>query len=202
MWFIRKVLILYYHLAGWKLDKSKMFDHPKAIVTGLPHTSNWDFVFCIATFAMLGIKIRFTIKKEWMRPPFGFIMRGLGALAINRGVRESTTDAIARLFSEHEQLHICVTPEGTRKLTPEWKSGFYWAAHKAGVPIGIGYLDYKNKVSGIAEFFHTTGDYEKDMRDFMKILSGLNLNGRHPERFMLDKRFAPTAQVTETSEIS
>ena len=156
-----------------------MFDYPKAIVTGLPHTSNWDFVICIATFAQLGMPIRFTIKKERMKPPIGWMMRGLGAISINRGVKESTTDAMARLFDEHDRLFVCVTPEGTRRKTAQWKSGFYWAA-QGGVPIGIGYVDYRNKVSGVADFFHTTGDYEKDMRDFMAILDKLPLHGRNP----------------------
>ena len=80
-------------------------------------------------------------------------------------------EAMVKLFDSYDDLIVLVTPEGTRKYVKEWKTGFYHVAEKAGVPIVLGYCDYKNKIAGIGEVFKTTGKVEEDIekiKDFYR----------------------------------
>ena len=79
---------------------------------------------------------------------------------------------------------MLVTPEGTRKKVTKWKTGFYYVAHGAKVPIALGYMDFEKKEAGIGKVIYPSGDIHKDMREIMDFYR--NIKGRHPERFSLD----------------
>ena len=160
---------------GWKIDKDFPTDLKRCVLIAAPHTSNWDFLFAIATFRIMKIKIRFTIKKEWTRFPFGLITKPLGAVAINRAPkiegdkRKSMVDVMSELYSKYEDLVLIVTSEGTRSKVEEWKSGFYHIAKNAQVPLALGYLNYKDKIAGIRkELFIPTDNLEDDMKKIME----------------------------------
>jgi 1-acyl-sn-glycerol-3-phosphate acyltransferase len=73
-----------------------------------------------------------------------------------------------------------VAPEGTRQLTAGWKTGFYYIALKARVPIVLGYIDYAKKEGGILpEVLIPTGDIDKDF-EILRRLYG-PLVARHPQ---------------------
>lgn len=134
-----------------------------------PHTSNWDLIYARAALYILRVPVKFTIKKEWVRFPLSLILNPLGAIPIDRqpkGIRRtSMVDKMVKLFEERDHLIILVTPEGTRKYAKKWRSGFYFTALKANVPIVLGYLDYKDKEAGIGAVFHPTGDRDKDVEE-------------------------------------
>lgn len=167
----------------------------RCVMTAAPHTSNWDFAVTIATFWYVGIPLRFTVKDSWTKKPvIGHVVRALGGLAIDRSPkvpgeeRKSMVDAMVDLFDKHERLAVVVTPEGTRSLRTEWKSGFYWVANKANVPICMGYVDFKHRFAGVEGPVHPTGSIEAD---FPKILAAYaNKNPKHPEKFSLDQRYS------------
>ena len=69
-----------------------------------------------------------------------------------------------------------VPPSGTRSSVTKWKTGFYYIADGAKVPIVLGYLDYKRKVGGLGPLFYTTGDYQKDIKEIKAFYS--NIQGR------------------------
>lgn len=139
---------------------------------------------------MMGIPIRFTVKREWVRFPFGLVMNALGAIGIDRSARRegeqrlSTTEAMIRLFDGQEELVVMVTPEGTRSLRTKWKTGFYHVAAGAGVPIALGYLDFENKIAGVGRLVYPSGDMDKDMREIMAFYAPIK--GKHPELFSVD----------------
>jgi 1-acyl-sn-glycerol-3-phosphate acyltransferase len=166
-----------------------------------PHTSNWDIYYARLAFYLMDIPVRFTIKQEWMRPPFGALLRRFGAIGIDRSPRKpgeerpSATEAMARLFETHEELAMMVTPEGTRKLRTEWKSGFYYVAKMAGVPIGLGYLDYANKVAGVGGMVWPSDDQDADFRKIMAFYAPIV--GKHPEQFSIDLRYRPEGPSTD-----
>jgi 1-acyl-sn-glycerol-3-phosphate acyltransferase len=178
---------------GWILDTSLQKNFKKAVLIAAPHTSNWDFVFAMAAFSMMGINVRFTIKKEWIKFPFKSFMESLGAIGIDRSApklghaKRSTVDAMTELFNEHEELVVAVTPEGTRKINKHWKTGFYHVALNANVPILFGYLDYEKKIAGITGYIHPTGDMEADMKVIMDFYK--NVKGKFPENFSPDVRY-------------
>ena len=160
---------LWFWLNGWKIEGELMKGINKAVMTAAPHTSNWDFVWARASFYILRVPLNYTIKKEFIKGPLGWMLKSMGAIPIDRSPkvegqpRRSTVDAMVDLFNEREQLYVMVTPEGTRKYVPEWKTGFYYTALKAGVPIVVGFVDYKDKVAGIGPIIYPTGDVDADI---------------------------------------
>ncbi len=183
---------------GWKLDNNLKNvlnkDVRRCVMIAAPHTSNWDFIFARAAFSLMEVPVRYTVKIEWLKPPFGGIMKALGAIGIDRSPkkagdeRPSMTDAMIDLFKQNKELAIMVTPEGTRSLRTKWKTGFYHVAVGAGVPIGLGYLDYKNKVAGVGKMLYPSGDMQKDMREIMAFYK--NIQGQNPELFSVDLDYA------------
>jgi 1-acyl-sn-glycerol-3-phosphate acyltransferase len=95
--------------------------------------------------------------------------------------------AMADLFKTHPRLVMLVTPEGTRSLQTEWKSGFYHVAVTAGVPIALAYLDYTKKEAGVGKIVYPSGDIAKDMKEIMDFYQ--NIQGKHPENFSVDQRY-------------
>ncbi|PTM08793.1 MAG: acyltransferase [Bacteroidetes bacterium] len=184
-------------LWGWQINPNSSPElYGKCVVIAAPHTSNWDYPLALLSMGGLGVKLRYTIKKQWLRPPFGWFIRLLGGIGVERTPQEkganatSLVDAIAGLFDEHEQLCVIVQAEGTRALRTQWKTGFYYIALKANVPIALGYLDYQAKVSGIGKIIHPTGDLAKDMREIMAFYE--HIPAKFPAKFALDERFVLT----------
>ncbi|MDX5346417.1 MAG: lysophospholipid acyltransferase family protein [Hymenobacteraceae bacterium] len=161
-----------YKAAGWKLKGSIPPEIKKCVLVAAPHTSNWDFIYARAAFYMMGLKLRFTIKKEYMKFPFGGLMKAMGALPIDRSkTNNSVVQAMIDIINSNDEIVMLVTPEGTRKYQPRWRKGFYYAALGAKVPIVLGYMDYEKKEAGIGPVFYPTGDAEADIekiKDFYR----------------------------------
>lgn len=144
-----------------------------------PHTSNWDFIIGRITFAHYGVKAKFLIKKELFFPPFGWILKAMGGIPVDRQKGSNLTDQAVRIINQEEEIFMVFTPEGTRSYNPNWKKGFYYIAQRAKVPIYIGYIDYAKKIGGFHSLFEPTGDSEKDIAEIKAILS--QYQGKHPE---------------------
>ncbi|RYE20256.1 MAG: acyltransferase [Sphingobacteriales bacterium] len=179
-------------MTGWKTDGHRPPQLKKCIVLAAPHTSNWDFWYAMATFAIYKLPIRFTVKKEWVKFPFSLLMNPLGAIAIDRrprgpqNERPSFVEAMADLFNRNESLIILITPEGTRSRNDQWKTGFYHVAKSANAPILLGYIDYAKKITGITDPIYLT-DYETDMKKIMAFYK--TITPKFPEKFALDADF-------------
>ena len=93
------------------------------------------------------------------------------------------TDSMAETARQPEQFCLCITPEGTRSLDPDWKKGFYFIAQKAGIPILLYGLDYERKLIRCTKTIIPTGDLEKDMRDIKLYFK--DFKGKHPENFTI-----------------
>jgi 1-acyl-sn-glycerol-3-phosphate acyltransferase len=182
------------YLSGWKVVRNGHEVLPeKCVVVAAPHTSNFDFPIARSAFEILRMPVRFTIKKEWLGFPLGWLMRSLGAIGIDRNPeggenKFSQVEAMANLFREHEKLAVLVTPEGSRSLRTEWKTGFYHVARLASVPMVLGYLDYQKKEAGIGKIIYPGEDMEKDMKEIMEFYKGIN--ARFPEKFSTDLRYS------------
>ncbi|MCB0506940.1 MAG: 1-acyl-sn-glycerol-3-phosphate acyltransferase [Chitinophagales bacterium] len=190
---IRKIFVFIFKILGWKLQTEAIKEFKKSIVIAAPHTANMDLVIARAAFDLMHLPVKFTVKKEWIRFPFKSIMLGMGGIGIDRtpkkpgDPRPSMVEAMVNLFNENDELHIMVTPEGTRSKRTEWKTGFWHTAKMANVPILLGYLDYKNKVAGIGKIIYPT-DLEKDMRTMMEFYK--DITPCHPEKFSVDLRYS------------
>lgn len=181
-------------IAGWKVDNGLPEEvRKKCLVLAAPHTSNWDLLYTVCAFSIIGIDMRYLIKKEIMdKPIVGAFLRALGGIAVDRSPRKegeerkSMVDATIDVFNKYDRMVIVIAPEGTRSLRTKWKTGFYNIAKGANVPISLGYLDYKNKIAGIKRAIQPS-DYEKDMREITAFYK--DIHPKYPELFSVDKEF-------------
>ena len=85
-------------------------------------------------------------------------------------------------FNSNDRLILTIVPAGTRKRVIRWKTGFYHIACGAGVPIVLGFMDYRRKAGGIGPTVHPTGNLEADMETIQAFYDGVT--GKHPARSM------------------
>lgn len=161
-------------LFGWKV-RAEALPGKTFILIGAPHTSNLDFVIMLATSFVLRLKLYWMGKHTLFRAPFGWLAKRLGGLPIDRTAQHGVVEQIAEQMKAAEELILVVAPAGTRKYTDHWKSGFYWIASNAQVPIVCGYIDYGRKQAGFGMSLLPSGNVGKDMekiRAFYKDIQG------------------------------
>jgi len=166
-------------ISGWKFE-GKVPPGKKFVLIAAPHTSNWDFPLLIAATFSLRLKISWFGKDSLFKRPFGWLMRGLGGITVDRSAPQGLVDQMADQFGRNDKLIVVVPPAGTRAKRDYWKSGFYWIAQKAQVPILCGYLDYERKVAGLNLSFVPTGNVKADMERLREFYTGII--GKFPEK--------------------
>lgn len=147
---LNRLALWWFHFRGWTIEGSLPPD-PKLVVIGAPHTSNWDFVAMLAVMASFGVKASFMGKDSLFKGPFGRVMHRLGGIPIRRGVRQSVVEQMAAAFEAADSLILVIAPEGTRKRSDYWKSGFYHIARTAGAPILPAKINYEEKLVTMGE---------------------------------------------------
>jgi 1-acyl-sn-glycerol-3-phosphate acyltransferase len=167
------------HLAGWKLVFAQPLP-PKCLIVVYPHTSNWDFVIGVIARAAIGIPCKWAGKDTLFRPPLGGFFRKLGGIPVNRRIRTGFSDQIAREFHRHAVFSVVVTPEGTRSYVPHWRSGFWYAALAAKVPLALGFIDYGRREIGIGAYLGLSGDSGRDLAALAAFYAGKR--GRYPQK--------------------
>lgn len=172
-WILRLIL----RMMGWKVDPKFPAEARRSVLVAAPHTSNWDAFFMLAAGIILRLKVRFAIKKGWLRFPMNLLFRPLGAIGIQRGAkageagRNSVVETMVALFEQQREMVVAVAPEGSRRYQLGWKTGFYYTALGAGVPVSLGFLDYRTKTAGILGVYHLTGDLNADIFEIQKAYS-------------------------------
>lgn len=178
--FLSKLIL---KLFGWHVKGRFPDDIKKCIMIAAPHTSNWDFLFARCAFYIMDIDLRYTIKKEAMVGPLGWLLKNMGALPVDRKKNNSLVDAMVSILNNADRMVIMITPEGTRSYQPRWRKGFYHAAVGAGVPIVLGYLDYPKKEAGVGPVFYPTGNVEADIEKIKAFYR--TKKGKYPEKGVL-----------------
>ncbi len=182
MHFLAKLIL---KILGWKIDNSFPRGIDKSVIIMAPHTSNYDFIIGWLSLCYLKVKPSLIIKKEAFGFPAGIFLKAMGGIPVDRQNSANTLKSINKLYKEKDSMHLVVTPEGTRKLTNNWKKGFYFIAKKTDVPIILGYLDYKKKTGGVGPVINPSGDFEKDFECIANFYK--DKTARHPEKFNLSK---------------
>lgn len=152
-------------LTGWKIEGT-VPRPPRFVVIAAPHTSNWDALIMLTAAYIFRIKLAWFVKREAFVFPLGNLIRSFGGVPIDRATRQNVVSQAVARFRNTSQLILAVPPEATRKRSSYWKTGFYHIARNAGVPIVLGYLDYRRKVAGLGPAFTPTGDLLADFRVF------------------------------------
>ncbi len=167
-------------ILGWRIE-GDIPDLPKFVIVGAPHTSNMDgFLFVFMAWS-LRIRVYWMMKSSLFVGPLGWLFRSLNSLPIDRSGAHQIVDQMVEAFAQRDRMILLLTPEGTRKRAPYWRTGFYHIAYNAGVPIVLGYVDYGRKVGSLGKIFVPTGDIEADfaiIRDFYR-----GVQARYPENF-------------------
>jgi 1-acyl-sn-glycerol-3-phosphate acyltransferase len=166
-------------ITGWKIIGKAPLEK-KFIMIAAPHTSNWDFLYARAAFYIMGIRLKYTIKSELFFFPLGLLLKAMGGIPIDRKSKGKMVDKMIKLYDNWESLTIMITPEGTRSYSPDWKKGFYHIANGAGIPISLGFLDYKKKEAGIGPLFYPTGNYESDLEKIKNFYR--TITAKYPEK--------------------
>lgn len=161
---LRGFSLAFLKLTGWKVEGALPPQAAKSVFIAAPHTSNWDLPYTLMVAFALRLNPYWMGKHTIFKAPFGPIMRWLGGIAVNRDQANNLVAASAQAIREADgPVQLIVPPEGTRSKTRYWKTGFYYIAQTAGVPIVMAYMDYAAKRSGLGPLFQPKGDVEADM---------------------------------------
>ena len=179
-WFGRN----YLKMRGFSFVGHYPDDAKKSIIICAPHTCIEDFVIGRCFFWMEGREAKFLIKKEFFKPGLGWLLKRIGGIPVDRSKGNNMVAKTAVVFRNYDELHIVITPEGTRKRVEKWKRGFYYIAELAQVPVVLGFIDFKTKRCGYGPSFVPSGDFDKDwpmIEDFYR-----GMQGKVPGRFNLE----------------
>ncbi|PRY34716.1 acyltransferase-like protein [Spirosoma oryzae] len=159
-----------FRLWGWRIQ-GPVPTVPKAIWVVAPHTTNWDFPIGLGIRPTIGIWIQYLAKSSLFTWYSGWLFRLLGGKPVYRDKSTNLVDATVRVFNESDRLHICITPEGTRANVDKLKTGFYYIALKANVPLILVGFDWPRKLVLLSEPLYVTGDYQRDMLPFYQFFA-------------------------------
>jgi 1-acyl-sn-glycerol-3-phosphate acyltransferase len=165
-------------IMGWQV-KGGSPDVKKFVLIAAPHTSNWDYFFTLLMAFALKLRIYAMGKKELCEGLSGKVIMWLGIIPIDRTKSNNTVDSAIEAFKLSDRMVMVIPPSGTRGRVKRWKSGFYYIALGAEVPISLGYLDYSTKTGSLGPLFTPTGNYEADMIDIKKHYK--NFQGKYPD---------------------
>jgi len=171
-----------FRLTGWKYSIPVEI-LSKCVICVAPHTSNWDFVIGLIFYKSIGGDPHILMKKSWFVFPINYLLKAMGAVPVDRTKRTSLTDQMKTEFESRSHFQLAIAPEGTRKENPVWKSGFYYIALAARVPITLAYLDYAKKTVGAIENFIPTGNAKEDIEKIKQKYK--DITGRKPAQFAI-----------------
>lgn len=171
-------------LLGWKL-KGEFPDIKKSILIFAPHTSYIDAVFGKLYLNEIGIKHNFLSKKGLFFFPMNIIMKKYGGIKLGGNDNTNAVYQVAKIIEENPEMHLVMSPEGTRSKVFRWKKGFVYMAQKANVPIIVGFMDFKKKELGIRGVIYDTSNINKVMSQLNEFYKGIS--GKHPQKFALNK---------------
>ena len=163
---------IYYKLLGWKtVGEFPKLD--KCVVAVVPHTSWVDFFLGLLIRRVINQEINYIGKKSLFNPPFGWFFRWMGGAPIDRSKSSDTVTAIANIFNEKEVFRLALSPEGTRKKIEKWKTGFYYIAKAANVPIILVAFDYGRKQIKFSEPQVPSENMNEDFKTYIGFFKGV-----------------------------
>jgi len=179
---LRGLSIGFLKLAGWSVTGELPANGRTCVLIAAPHTSNWDLPYTLMVAFALRLNIYWMGKEQIFKPPFRGLMMWLGGLPVRRGSANNLVAAsIEALQAADGPVQLVVPPEGTRSKARYWKTGFYYIALGAKVPIVMAYMDYARKESGLGPVFEPSGDIEADMMAIQAFYAPFK--GKNPDQF-------------------
>ncbi len=177
MW--RGIARLILRLGGWTIV-GELPTHKKLVAIVAPHTSNWDGFWMLVYKVAFDIEVHFFAKHTLFWWPLGPVLRAMGAIPVDRAVSASMVQHVVKEFEERDRFWFGLSPEGTRKWQPYWKTGFYRIAKAANVPIVLAFIDYGKKRIGIGITLPENRTLDEDLKAIREFYAPYS--GRLPER--------------------
>ena len=173
---------IFLNLLGWKIT-GNVPDDKKIVAIVAPHTSWHDFFVGVFTRSILKMenRIKFLGKYELFKNPLiGRVLRKLGGYPVVRNKQVNSVDSVVKIFNDNENFFLTLAPEGTRQKVNCLKTGFYYIALKAKVPILLVGFCFKKRIVHFGEKFYPSGDIDNDMKRIINFFS--NYQGKIPEK--------------------
>lgn len=181
MW--SKISALILKSLGWRIQIEAYPLPPKYIIAVVPHTSSLDFPMGLLIRSALREDIKFIGKDSLFKFPFGIIFRWLGGYPVDRSKRNNFVDGVVDIFNKKDHFKVSIAPEGTRRKVSSLKTGFYYIAKGAHVPILLCKFDYGHKIIGISAPFFPTDDADADFAFIDNYFRGVH--GKNPKNSYL-----------------
>lgn len=160
---VKRAVLALFRWKGWQLDPAGPVPR-RCIILGVPHTSNWDFVFFTGATYRYGITPSFMGKTSLFRWPLRQFMLDMGGIPVDRSAKDQNyVDQVVAAFAQRDELALVIAPEGTRSPSKPWRSGFYHIALNAGVPLVPAWVNNATNRGGIGPPIMLTGDYAADL---------------------------------------
>jgi 1-acyl-sn-glycerol-3-phosphate acyltransferase len=175
-WLSQKTARTLLRLSGWRIV-GELPDLPKFLLVGAPHTSNWDYILTVLTIGDLQADLHYLIKNSVIEGPFGGLVKKWGGISVDRSTSDGFVARMVEEFDSHDKYLLAIMPTGTRSATKAWRSGFYYIACQANVPIVLVIFDYENKLLRLGPCIEPTGDYEADLATIQAYYEGVR--GKH-----------------------
>jgi len=154
-------------IIGWRVI-GYLPKNEKYVIAVVPHSSYFDLIIAVLIRTYSGLKIKFIGKKELFNPITSYLFKFLGGIPVDRTKKSNIVDEVVELFELGKIKILAIAPEGTRKRVEKWKTGFYYIALKAKLPILMVSFDYIRKEVKINNKFYPSGDIDKDFIELEK----------------------------------
>ena len=174
--------LIYFKILGWKVVGNTNFSKDsikKAVLISAPHTHNFDFIIGLLLRKVVDLKSNYLGKKELFVWPIGYYFRAVGGVPVDRKNKENKVETIAKLFDDKEEFRLTLAPEGTRSKVDNWRTGFYYIAKKANVPIICVSLDFHDREIKVSDPFNVTENIDEDIINLKLFFKGIK--GKVPE---------------------
>jgi 1-acyl-sn-glycerol-3-phosphate acyltransferase len=166
-------------VAGWRVEVAAPVP-ARCIIVGAHHTTWWDLILTLLLMGATGLRFSWVGKESLFRGALGWLLRALGGMPVRRSARANFVGQLVEAFEQGGPLRVALLPEGTRGHVDHWKTGFYYVALGAGVPVVLGYADYRRRRVGLGPVLMPTGDIAADFERYRAFYAGVT--ARHPER--------------------
>ena len=176
---LRSLCLFFMKFFGWRFE-GQLPDVDKLVVIAAPHTSNWDLPILLSLSFALRAKASWLGKHSLFRWPFGSVFRWMGGVPVYRSASKNVVAQSVETFRNNDKMILTIPPEGTRSKVHHWKTGFYYIALGAEVPISLGFIDYKRKVAGVGPTIYPSGDIEADFNVIRNFY--VNVTAKYPDK--------------------
>lgn len=170
----RLLEFVFYRLLKWEILGEFPESEKQYVIIAAPHTSWLDFPLGLLVRSIKKKNIYFVGKKSLFRKPYGTLFRWLGGFPIDRSKSNNTVEFLKQKFKENPNFILAMSPEGTRQKVKNWKTGFYYVAKGAGVPVVKVALDFKNRKILIDQPFFLTKNIESDLKTIRQFFNGIS----------------------------